>query len=103
MISIIVPAHNESSVIARTLSAWVGSFGSDEIDVIVVCNGCTDDTASVARRFGPVVRVFESGVASKTHALNLGDQVARVFPRIYADADIAITVDAIRALVDRLE
>jgi glycosyltransferase involved in cell wall biosynthesis len=102
MISIIVPAHNESSVIARTLSTWLGSCGSDEIDVVVVCNGCTDDTASIARRFGPAVRVIESDVASKTYALNLGDQTTRFFPRIYVDADIVITADAIRALADRL-
>src|SRR3954454_12282546 len=103
MISIVVPAHNESSVIARTLSRWVGNPVSDEIVVVVVCNGCTDDTANVARRFGPTVHVVESDIARKTHALNLGDQISGVFPRIYADADVLITVDAIRALASRLE
>ena len=71
--------------------------------MVVVCNGCTDDTANIARRFGPTVHVVESEIARKTHALNLGDQIAAVFPRIYADADIVITVDAIRALARRLE
>src|SRR4051794_33631161 len=103
MISIVVPAHNESSVIARALSQWVGKPASDEICVVVVCNGCTDDTAKAARLFGPTVHVVESNVASKTCALNLGDQISRVFPRIYVDADIIITVDAIRALAKRLE
>ncbi|MBR0717996.1 glycosyltransferase family 2 protein [Bradyrhizobium liaoningense] len=103
MISIVVPAHNESSVIARTLSQWVGNPASDQIRVVVVCNGCTDDTANVARRFGPTVNVVESEIAGKTHALNLGDQIADVFPRIYADADIVITVDAILALARRLD
>jgi glycosyltransferase involved in cell wall biosynthesis len=103
MISIVVPAHNESSVIARALDAWVSNPGSDGMDVVVVCNGCTDNTAEIARRFGPTARVIESEVASKTHALNLGDQISRAFPRIYADADIVITVDAIRALTRRLE
>jgi glycosyltransferase involved in cell wall biosynthesis len=103
MISIVVPAHNESSVITRTLSQWVSSPGSDKIEVVVVCNGCTDDTADIARRFGPTVHVVESEIASKTHALNLGDQISGGFPRIYADADIVITVDAVRALARRLE
>ena len=35
--------------------------------------------------------------------LNLGDRIARSFPRIYADADIVIKIDTIRALVSRLE
>ncbi len=102
MISIIVPAHNESTVIARTLSTWLSGDAVDELDVVVVCNGCTDDTAGVARRFEPAARVIESEVASKTYALNLGDQNSRAFPRIYVDADIVITPEAIQALADRL-
>ena len=42
-------------------------------------------------------------VACKTHALNLGDQFSRAFPRIYVGADIVITADAIRALASRLD
>ncbi len=103
MLSVIVPAHNESSVIVRSLNAMTHGAEVDELEVIVVCNGCTDDTASVARRFGRGVRVIETDVASKTHALNLGDEAARGFPRIYADADVVVSVDAIRALARRLE
>ncbi|WP_454630048.1 glycosyltransferase [Bradyrhizobium cenepequi] len=103
MISIVVPAHNESAVIARTLKPWVDGPGSEDISVVVVCNGCSDETASTARRFGPTVRVIESEIASKTHALNLGDQNSHFFPRIYIDADILITLDSIRALARRLE
>ncbi len=103
MISIVVPAHNESAVIARTLTPWVSGPGSEGLCVVVVCNGCTDETATIARRFGPAVRVVETAVASKTHALNLGDQSSNAFPRIYIDADILITVDAIEALASRLE
>jgi glycosyltransferase involved in cell wall biosynthesis len=103
MVSIVVPAHNESSVIARALGAWIGNSGSNGIDVVVVCNGCTDNTAHIAQRFGSTARVIETKVANKAHALNLGDQIARGFPRIYADADIVITVDAIQALTERLE
>lgn len=103
MISIVVPAHNEGSVIARTLGTWAGQIGSESIEVVVVCNGCTDDTASIARRFSPMAHVVETEVANKIHALNLGDQVASGFPRIYIDADIVITVEAIIALTRRLE
>jgi glycosyltransferase involved in cell wall biosynthesis len=103
MISIIVPAHNESSVIARTLGAWISALGAGEMDVVVVCNGCTDNTADVARRFLPPEKVIETEVASKTHALNLGDQKVRAFPRVYVDADVVISVDALRALERQLE
>ncbi|MCK1667872.1 glycosyltransferase [Bradyrhizobium sp. 153] len=103
MISIVVPAHNESSVLSRTLGQWVSNPNSKEMNVIVVCNGCTDDTANVARRFGSNVHVVESDIARKTHALNLGDQISGEFPRIYADADVLISTDAIRSLARRLD
>jgi glycosyltransferase involved in cell wall biosynthesis len=103
MISVIIPAHNESSVIARTLKAMTDGAEPGELDVVVVCNGCTDDTAAVARRFRPPVRVIETDIASKTHALNLGDEAAQAFPRVYADADVLITVEVIRQLTRRLK
>ncbi len=103
MISIVIPAYNESSVIARTLKELTTGALPNELEVIVVCNGCTDDTATIARKFGTAVRVIETAVGNKTHALNLGDQAARAFPRIYMDADVVVTLSTIRALADRLE
>jgi glycosyltransferase involved in cell wall biosynthesis len=103
MISVIIPAHNEASVISRTLQAMTDGAEPHELDIIVVCNGCTDDTASVARHFAPRVRVIETDISGKTHALNLGDEATQSFPRIYADADVIITVQTIRTLARRLE
>src|SRR2546430_6736592 len=103
MISVIVPAHNEHSVISRTLKTMTARAIPGELDVIVVCNGCTDDTAAVAGSFGPPVRVIESGLAGKTLALNLGDKAETFFPRIYADADVHITIETMRTLANRLE
>jgi glycosyltransferase involved in cell wall biosynthesis len=103
MISIVIPARNEAAVIARTLRALTTGAAVDEIDVVVVCNGCTDDTARVARSFGPPVRVIETEVGGKAHALNLGDQASTAFPRIYVDADVTITLSSIRELAARLE
>ena len=69
-----------------------------ELDVIVVANGCTDDTAGVAASFGPPVRVLSIPVASKRDALRAGDEAARDFPRIYVDADVELGAADIRAL-----
>lgn len=102
MVSIVIPAHNEGSVIARTLTAITAKAQPGEFDVIVVCNGCTDDTADVARSFGSPVRVIETRIANKAHALNLADEMACSFPRVYSDADVIITADAIRSLAQRL-
>jgi glycosyltransferase involved in cell wall biosynthesis len=103
MISIVVPAHNEGLVIARTLRALTTGALPDELDVVVVCNGCTDDTAAIARSFGAPVSVIETTIGNKANALNLGDQVARAFPRIYVDADVIVTLATVRALAECLE
>src|SRR6185312_13289195 len=103
MISIVIPACNENSVIARTLKALTMGASPGELDVVVVCNGCTDDTAAIARGFGAPTRVIETALGNKTHALNLGDQAAHGFPRIYVDADVVITLATVRALAERLE
>src|SRR3954470_11754775 len=52
IISVVVPAHDEEQVITRCLRALTGGTAAEEVEVIVVCNGCSDRTADVARRFG---------------------------------------------------
>src|SRR5580765_7856518 len=103
MISVVMPAHNEAPVIRRTLEALTNGAAPGELEVIVVCNGCTDDTAAVARTVPGPIRVIDSQVASKVKALNLGDQEARGFPRVYIDADVLMSVDSLRKLARRLE
>jgi glycosyltransferase involved in cell wall biosynthesis len=109
MTAIIIPAHNESTSIEATLSALLESLDALEADhlenaeVIVVCNGCTDDTAQRAGRFAPRVRVLETTVASKTHALNLGDEAARSYPRLYLDADVRVSKSLVGDLVQALD
>jgi GT2 family glycosyltransferase len=99
--SIIIPAHNESAVIDRTLSALGPLVAAGTAEVIVVPNGCTDDTADRARAH-PGVRVVELAEGSKAAALNAGDIQATRWPRLYLDADIEaapeVLAQAVRAL-----
>ena len=100
--SVIVPAHNEGQVIGRLLSQLVPAARRSDLEVIVVANGCTDDTAEVAESFRPHVLVLSIPVASKQAALVAGDQVARAFPRVYLDADVEICAGDVRELVAAL-
>lgn len=101
MTSVVIAAHDEAGVIGACLDSLLADAGPGELDVTVVANGCTDDTAAQAgRRSG--VRVVETPVAGKAHALNLADEVAQGFPRVYLDADIVVGTDVVRALRDRL-
>jgi glycosyltransferase involved in cell wall biosynthesis len=99
--TVIVPAHNESSVIGRCLSTLLATAHDDEFDVVVVCNGCTDSTADIARTYAGV-RVLQIDQASKIAALNAGDKSARAYPRIYLDADVELSTDSARRVVATL-
>ena len=93
-----IPAHNEGQVIGRLLDSLLDGAAEDELDIVVVCNGCTDDTAQVAALRGPSVRVVESPVPAKHAALRLGDEHARGFPRLYVDADVVLAASDVRKL-----
>ena len=100
--SVVIPAHDEAAVIHRTLDALFTGIEPGELDVVVVCNGCADDTARIARAFGPPVRVRELELASKPAALRCGDAEARAFPRLYLDADVVLPGSAARLVLERL-
>jgi len=98
MVSIIIPAHNEADVIADCLQQLVHTDQCSDLEIIVVCNGCSDRTANIARSFDGVV-CLETDVASKANALNLGDKAATCFPRFYLDADIRLSIKDISIVV----
>jgi glycosyltransferase involved in cell wall biosynthesis len=98
--SVVIPAHDEQAVIERCLRALATGARPGELDVIVVANACRDDTAEVARAAG--VKVVETPVPGKAHALDLGDRHCVGFPRLYLDADIELTADAVRRMADSL-
>ncbi|MBS0359994.1 MAG: glycosyltransferase family 2 protein [Proteobacteria bacterium] len=100
MVSVIIPAYNEAAVIGRCLETLLRDPASRALDIVVVCNGCTDNSADVARSFGDAVRVIETSTPSKSNALNLGDEAAKSFPRVYLDADIAIDGSSILKLAE---
>ena len=98
--SVVIPAHNEERGIARNLAALLD--GSGPLDVIVVCNGCTDATAEVARGFAPAVRVLEVPEPSKSAATQLGNASSDVFPRVHLDADVALSGADLHHLLEPL-
>ena len=99
--SVVVPAHQEARVIETNLRALLRSVEPGALDVVVVCNGCTDETADMARRV-PGVRVIEIPEASKARAVEVGNRAARAFPRVHLDADVTIAGADVLALVDRV-
>jgi glycosyltransferase involved in cell wall biosynthesis len=101
-VSVVLPAHNEAEGIARVLGLLTSGSPEREVEVIVACNGCTDDTAEVARGFQGVV-VLEIPEPSKRLAMKAADEVATHGVHAYQDADVAVTREDLLALVDALD
>ena len=100
--SVIIPAHNEASTIGRSLAALRSRDQGGDLDVVVVCNGCTDLTAEVARRTDPEARVIEIAQPSKAEAVRVGNAATQVFPRVHLDADVVLDGDSLLALIEPL-
>jgi glycosyltransferase involved in cell wall biosynthesis len=103
VLTVIIPAHNESQVIGRLLDRLMPVAGQRDLDIIVAANGCTDDTAGVAAAYGTPVRVLTVPAADKRAALDAGDEAATGFPRIYLDADVVLGAEDLLALARALE
>jgi hypothetical protein len=99
--TVVVPAHDEAGVLAERLGGLVRGLPEGSAEVIVVANGCTDDTVAVARSLAGV-DVVVIPQASKTAALNAGDRRATRYPRVYLDADVRLSPEALAVLVREL-
>lgn len=102
VLSVVIPAHNEARVIARTLAPLRRAADAAIVEIVIAVNGSDDGTSDVARRSLPTARVVEIATPSKVAALNAADAVATVFPRVYLDADVTISVEALLALGELL-
>jgi len=98
VLSIIIPANNESAWIKDCLNAVLKSKDVADAQIIVVANGCDDDTAEQARALtelvtakGWILDVLEISTGSKMLALNTGDATAKGTNRVYLDADVRVS------------
>ncbi|MEV0131926.1 bifunctional polysaccharide deacetylase/glycosyltransferase family 2 protein [Dactylosporangium sp. NPDC050688] len=99
LVSVVVPAYNESANIAATVRSLIGN-DYPQIEVIVVDDGSTDGTAEVVRRLGlPGVRLIRQANAGKPAALNTGIAAARGQLLVLVDGDTVFEPDAVGRLV----
>ena len=102
--TILIPAHNEAAVIGRTLLHLSNGLLRDEFKIVLIANSCSDATAMKARSILPHGIVIETATPGKCNALNLGRNEAESDrPVICLDADIDVTLEALRALIEPLE
>jgi glycosyltransferase involved in cell wall biosynthesis len=105
MATIIVPAHNEASVIEDCLKSIINQAGIDHI--IVPCNGCTDNTVEIVKSKFPNVVCLDIKIPSKTNALNVAEEKAKelgvTYPVFYIDADTQLSDNAIQHITQEMQ
>jgi len=102
LVSVIVPAHNEESVIGRKVEEFLAfDYPAAKLELIVVCDGCDDATEDVVRHYeDPRLRVISyQPRQGKAHALNVACDAARGEVLLFTDADIQVRADALKRLM----
>ncbi len=95
MISVIIPAYNEEKYIEQTLQSLKRQTYKN-FETIVVCNGCTDRTPEIAKRYGCKVRRLKEPNVSK--ARNKGAEAAKNKILVFLDADTPVSEDTMEKI-----
>ncbi len=106
----VVPACNEAAVIERCLDRLAEPLAAGALEVLVVVNGTTDDTAERVRRWrgpgGERVRLVELAAGSKTAAVRRGLAELGVpggaSPVLLLDADVELAAGELRRVTEAL-
>ena len=98
--SLVIAAHNEAPIIVeRMKNALAQTIG--DLELIVVCDGSSDNTADLARSLDDArLRVIELDQRrGKAHALNTGAAAAKGDIIVFSDANALFAEDAVEALL----
>src|ERR1041385_7074854 len=97
-ISIVIPAHNEAAYLPRTLAALRRQHYPG-LEIVVVANGCTDDTPDVAH--GACDRLVVLSQKNLRVARNRGARIASGELLAFVDADTVLAPGALKRIAER--
>ncbi len=97
-ISVIMPVYNGSEFILQSLPPLMAMVHRGEIlEVIVIDDGSTDESADIARSLGAIV-MSSGGRMGPGGARNIAAEVARGELLWFVDADVVVHIDAAQCL-----
>ncbi|MDP6293539.1 MAG: glycosyltransferase [Candidatus Woesearchaeota archaeon] len=100
MITLVIPAYNEQNRLPDTVKAFANYF--PKIDILIVPNGCTDNTETVAQELATKynnVRTWATPTGGKGFAVREGFKRAKHDLVGFVDADLAITPEEFAKLL----
>lgn len=102
-LTVIIPARDEAHNLSTLLPSLKASFYPGPLEILLVDDHSTDQTASVARQYGVQVFQLEDGLPpgwlGKPHACHQGALSASADWLLFTDADTCYHPDALRQLV----
>lgn len=104
-VTLVIVAHNEEARIRHRLQNLAACEYGGEREILLVCDGCTDDTAPGARGTTlpfPLRILEQPDRQGKAAALNLAAATAAGEILVFADARQRFDEKAVATLVDRL-
>ncbi|MFK7837219.1 MAG: glycosyltransferase family 2 protein [Sulfitobacter sp.] len=109
-VTVLIPAHDEAAYLPACLDALLASDPvPSRAEVIVIANGCTDNTAEIARGFeaaainkGWTLSVLDVAQGGKLGAWNAGEAAASGDVLIYLDADVHVSPPLIAEIAKAL-
>ncbi|MDT0582640.1 glycosyltransferase family A protein [Brumicola blandensis] len=107
--SIVMFAYNEEKNIERSVSSIYENVDQDLVNLIVIANGCTDNTVPILQSFVvsgkfPKLKIVELSIGDKCNAWNeyihsiSGDEEVHFF----TDADVQFTKNAFSQMAQKL-
>lgn len=101
LVTVLIDTYNYAHFIARAIdSVLEQTYPVSRIDLVVVDDGSTDDTAEVVRRYGERVRYVYKPNGGQASTLNEGFRQARGEIICLLDADDYFYPDKVRLVVD---
>jgi len=106
MLSLIIPAYNEEQRISGCLMPTIEFLNklNSESEIIVVCDGCTDNTEAAAgafkKDFNNLKIIKYSSNRGKGFAVKKGMLEAKGNLRIFIDADYAVPIETLTGFLE---
>jgi glycosyltransferase involved in cell wall biosynthesis len=101
-VTVIIPTYNRKDSLLRTLDSLIQqTFPADQLEVIVVDDGSTDDTPTItSQQFPFTFRCVRQKNQGATAARNYGATISQAEILVFIDDDVTISPQTLAALVE---
>src|SRR5690349_8088319 len=101
LVTVLIDAYNYARFLPRAIkSVLAQTYPAESLEILVVDDGSTDDTAGVAVRYQDQVRYVRKSNGGQASAFNLGLEEARGEIICFLDADDTFYPDKVWFVVD---